>query len=133
MLFHMIFLNESTCSAQDLQLQTYFAMSQVEPGEVRMWLYRQIMSTHTARLLDIEECIKLITYFADLDHGALRTLHSYFAEYPGYAEPFASFCYIFVHRYSLPQKHRWKCINKNACVVSVARHVWSHIYSWIPY
>jgi hypothetical protein len=65
---------------------------------------------------------KLARYFQDLDYGALKTLHAYFNEQK---LQFARFCVEFFLKFSALGSAEFSCSNKNACVVSLTRKMWT--------
>ena len=111
--------------------------------ELRSWLQTQCLCKTTLWLLEVAdaryprdvpmvytfplELQKLAGYFQDLDYGALKTLHAYFNEQK---LQFARFCVEFLLKFSALGSAEFSCFNKNACVVSLTRKMWTTDFKW---
>ncbi len=116
------------CFFQHLALHSSYKMTMVlSMGELRSWLQTQCLCKTTLWLLHVADAQKLARYFQDLDHGALKTLHAYFNEQK---LSFARFCCEFLLKFSALGSAEFSCFNKNACVVSLTRKMWTTDFKW---
>lgn len=121
------------CFIQSLFSQTlashnsYMMTMVLGKTELQSWLQTQLLSKTTLWLLHDADAQKLAGYFKDLDHGALKTLHAYFN---GENLRFAAFCCEFLLKFSALDCAEFSCLNKNACVVSLTRKMWTTDFRW---